>query len=118
MCHCRHQSKDLTETVVHRGRTTDDILVSQIHALTGEKAIVQDIPMSQARCLGRRSRPRGELNVDQVFGMGGLCRNKSFPSDGGCRDQMSIFMSSGFEKSCRVYRLPLRGIADQQNVSQ
>ena len=82
MCHCRHQSKDLTETVVHRRRATDDILVGQIHALTSKKAIVQDIPMGQARRFGRRSRPGGELNIDQVSGMGGLCRDKSFPSTG------------------------------------
>lgn len=106
MCHCRHQSQNLTETVVHGRRTTDDVLLGQTHALTDEKAIVQDISMGQTRSLGRRSRPGGKLDVDQVFGMDRLGRSKSFPSPEGCRDEMSIFVSSRFEKSSRVHVFP------------
>src|SRR5471030_190961 len=66
MGQARQIAHDHAEAVVHRDRDAYSIHVGQLHALTHEKTVVQDVAMTQRSGLGKPRRPAGELDVDGV----------------------------------------------------
>ena len=49
-----------------RWRAADDIVSGQEHAITDALPIVQDGPVRETGCFGKRGRARGELDVDDI----------------------------------------------------
>ena len=73
MGHAAEVGHHHAEAVVKRHRRTQPVFMGQLDRLADEKAVVQDVAMSQGRALRKAGGARGELDIDRVVELQGAC---------------------------------------------
>src|SRR2546425_885337 len=63
---CRHAAQDTSKTMIERHRQADAITGTVLEALSGEKAIIEDVVVRKRRALGGSSRAGSVLNADRI----------------------------------------------------